>query len=47
VADKVAVNMESQARMDQKKWKMFSYPASVLSEMRGGNSLYLNYNPRL
>jgi hypothetical protein len=47
VADRVAVNMESQAHMDDKKWRMSGYPLTMLHEMRGGHILYPPYVPRL
>jgi hypothetical protein len=37
VADRVAVNMESQAHMDKSKRRMSCYLDSMLSEMRGGH----------
>ncbi len=46
VADRVAVDMESQAHMNDKKWRMSGYPSTMLQEMRGGHSLYLPYVPR-
>jgi hypothetical protein len=39
--------MESQAHMDETKQRMSGYLASMLSEMRGGSSLYPPYVPRL
>jgi hypothetical protein len=47
VADRVTVDMESQAPMDESKRRLSSYPASILSKMRRGHSLYLPYVPRL
>jgi hypothetical protein len=47
VADRVAVNMESQAHVDNVKRMMSGYPSSMLHEMRGGHSLYLPYVPWL
>jgi hypothetical protein len=47
VADRVAVDMESQAHMEDTKQRMSSYLASMLSKLRGGNSLYPPYVPRL
>jgi hypothetical protein len=47
VADRVAVDMESQAHMDKEKRRMSGYPSSMMHEMRGGHSLYLPYVPRL
>jgi hypothetical protein len=46
-ADRVAVDMESQALMDENKRKMSDYPAPMLTEMRGGNSLHPFYFPHL
>jgi hypothetical protein len=43
VAEPVAVEMESQAHLDENKRRMAVYPASMLSEMREGHSLYLPY----
>jgi hypothetical protein len=40
VADRVTVDMESQAHMDETKQRMSGYLASMLSEMRGGSSLF-------
>jgi hypothetical protein len=45
VTNWVAVEMESQAHMDENKRRMAGYPASMLSDMRGGNSLYQPYIP--
>ncbi len=47
VVDRVAVDMESQAHMDDKKRRMSWYPSTMLHEMRGGHSLYPPYVPRL
>ncbi len=47
IADRVAVDMESQAHMDEEKRRMSSYPSPMLYEMRGGHSLYPTYVPRL
>jgi hypothetical protein len=47
VVDRVAVEMEWQAHMDENKSRMASYLASMMSDMRGGNSLYPPYVPRL
>jgi hypothetical protein len=46
-ANRVDVHMESQAQMDENKRKMSDYPASMLTEMRGGNSLHQPYLPHL
>jgi hypothetical protein len=47
VADRVAVEMESQAHMDDEKWRMSVYPSTMLREMIGGHGLYPPYVPRL
>ncbi len=47
VADRVAVDIESQAHMDIENRRMSGYPSTMLQEMRGGHSLYLPYVPRL
>ncbi len=47
VADRVAVEMESQAHMDDEKWRMSGYPSTMLREMIGGHGLYPPYVPRL
>ncbi len=47
VADRVAVDMESQADMDEEKRRMSSYPSSMLHKMTGGHSLYPPYVPWL
>jgi hypothetical protein len=46
VADRVAVEMESQAHMDDEKRRMTGYPSTMLPEMTGGHSLYPPYVPR-
>ncbi len=46
MADRVAVDMESQAHMDGEKRRMSGYPSTMLHEMRGGQSLYPPYVPR-
>jgi hypothetical protein len=40
VVDRVTEDMESWAHMDESKRRLSAYPASMLSEMRGGHSLY-------
>jgi hypothetical protein len=47
VADRVAVDMESQAHMYDKKWRMSGYPSTMLHEMRGVHSLHPPYVPWL
>jgi hypothetical protein len=47
MAYRVAVDMESKAHMDETKWRMSGYPASMLNEMRGGHILYLPNVPCL
>jgi hypothetical protein len=47
VADRVAVEMESQAHMDDEKQRMSGYPSMMLHEMSGGHFLYPPYVPRL
>ncbi len=47
VADRVAVEMKSQAHMDDEKRRMSGYPSTMLREMSGGHSLYPPYVPRL
>jgi hypothetical protein len=47
VADRVAVEVESQAHLDEEKRRMSGYPSSMLHKMRGGHSLYLPYVLRL
>jgi hypothetical protein len=47
VAERVAVDMESQTHMDDEKQRMSGYPSTMLHKMRGGHSLYLLYVPRL
>jgi hypothetical protein len=47
VAERVAVDMESQAHMDDEKRMMSGYPSTMLHDMRGGHSLYLPYVPQL
>ncbi len=47
VADRVAMEMESQAHMDNEKRSMAGYPSTMLREMSGGHSLYPPYVPRL
>jgi hypothetical protein len=37
-ADRVAVEMESQAHMEKSKRRMVGYPASKMSNIRGSNS---------
>ncbi len=39
VADRVAMDMESQAHMDDEKRRMSEYSLTMLHEMRGGHSL--------
>ncbi len=43
VADRVTVDMESQAHMDESKRRLACYLTSMLSDMRRGNSLYPPY----
>jgi hypothetical protein len=43
----VAMDMGSQAHMDDEKRRMSGYPSSMLHEMRGGHGLYPPYVPRL
>jgi uncharacterized membrane protein len=45
LAERVAVDMESQAHMDDEKRRMSGYPLTMLHEIRGGHSLYLPYMP--
>jgi hypothetical protein len=47
VADRVAVDIESQAHTDESKRRLASYPAPMLSEIRGGDSLYPPFVPHL
>jgi hypothetical protein len=47
VADRVAVDVESPAQMDDEKRRISGYPSTMLHEMRGGHSLYPPYVPRL
>ncbi len=47
VADRVAVDMESQAHMDNEKRSVSGYPSTLIREMSGGHSLYPPYVPRL
>ncbi len=47
VADRVAVDMEAQAHMDDEKRRVTGYPSTLLREMHGGHSLYPPYVPRL
>jgi hypothetical protein len=47
VADRVAIEMESQAHRDDEKRRMAGYPSTMLREMSGGHRLYLPYVPRL
>jgi hypothetical protein len=42
-ADHVAMEMDSQAHLDENNRRMAGYLASMLSEMRGGHSLYPPY----
>jgi hypothetical protein len=46
-ADRVDMDMKSQAHMDDTKRRMSGYPDSMLNEKRGGHSLYPPYKPRL
>ncbi len=44
MADRVAVEMESQAHMDDEKRRMSGYPSTMLREMSGGHGLmYLGW----
>jgi hypothetical protein len=47
VVDRVSVDMESQAHMDDEKRRMSGYPSTMLHEMKGGHSLYPPYMPWL
>jgi hypothetical protein len=47
VMDRVAVDMESRAHMDDEKRRMSGYPSTMLHGMRGGHSLYPPYVPGL
>jgi hypothetical protein len=47
VADRVAMDMESQAHMDEEKRRMSCDLSSLLHKMREGHSLYPPYMPRL
>ncbi len=47
VADRVAIEIESQAHMDNEMRRMAGYPSTMLSEMSGGHGLYPPYVPRL
>jgi hypothetical protein len=47
VADGVAIEMESQAHMDDEKRRMAGYPSTMLREMSGGHGLYSPYVPWL
>ncbi len=47
MADRVAVDMEAQAHMDDEKKRVSGYPSTLLREMHGGHSLYPPYVPRL
>jgi hypothetical protein len=47
VVDRVAVDMESQAHIDNEKRSISGYPSTMLHRMRGGHSLYPPYVPRL
>jgi hypothetical protein len=47
VADRAAVDMESQAHKHNSRQRKFGYPASMMNKMRGGHSLYQPYIPCL
>jgi hypothetical protein len=47
VADRVAIEMESQDHMDDEKWRMAGYLSTMLCEMSGGHGLYPPYVPWL
>ncbi len=47
VADWVAIEMESQAHMDDEKRRMAGYPSTMLREMSGGHGLFPPYVPWL
>jgi hypothetical protein len=47
VADRGAVEMESQTHMEDEKRRMSGYPLTMLREMGGGHGLYPPYVPRL